>query len=575
MKFLLVSLNAKYIHSSLALHSIKSYCKDYAEYIDIFEFTINNDDDFIVSEIYSLKPNLIAFSCYIWNIHKILNISRTLKKLLPDSKIVLGGPEVSYDIESLMESNPHIDIVIYGEGEFVFLEIIKSIMDRDFSYIHGIAYRLNSQICINSKPQALDLDSIDFVYNDENIECFKNKIIYYETSRGCPYNCQYCLSSIEKGVRFLSLERVYSDLKFFLSKNIKQVKFVDRTFNCDRHRALNIWKFIKENDNGITNFHFEITADLIDNETIEFLKTVRKGLFQFEIGVQSTNSDTIEAIDRNVNFKLLSEIVKKIKSFKNIHQHLDLIAGLPKENYASFQKSFDDVYKLEPEQLQLGFLKLLKGSGLRQKANDYGIVYKDTAPYEVLYTEALSYAEIIKLKYIEQMVEIYYNSGRAINTLKYIIQFFKSPFLFYQSLAEYWKSNNHHMVQHNKIEFLTILKDFCAENIPNEIEVIKQILKFDIFLNENLKTLPEWMDSNTDYSYKKLFYADSNNIQKYFSNISYNRKQIEKLSHIEHFKYDIVSFLDTGTMNASEITILFIYSKNGIKHSNVDFYKIQ
>lgn len=576
MKIILTALNAKYIHSSLALHSIKMYCNDYKDYIDIIEFTINNDENFIISQIYKMKPTVLCFSCYIWNIEQILNLTKIFKQLLPNTLLILGGPEVSYEIESIMKSNQEIDIIVYGEGEATFLELIKYLNNQiqSLDSIKGLAYRQNDKIIINESRKGLELDQIPFVYNENNIDYFKNKIIYYETSRGCPYQCQYCLSSIEKGVRFLSIQRVYNDLDFFLKHKVKQVKLVDRTFNCNKDHAMNIWKYLKDNDNQITNFHFEIIADLIDNEILELLKGVRAGLFQFEIGVQSTNSQTMKDIKRTVDFNVLANVVKKIKSFKNIHQHLDLIAGLPEENYNSFAKSFDDVYNLEPEQLQLGFLKLLKGSGLKKDAQKYGLVYKSKAPYEILFTKSLSYDDIIKLKMVEEMVELYYNSSKCIYTLKYIVPFFDSPFKFYETLANYWTDNNHHLVQHNKIELYTILFSFCKKYFDDKIDAIKDLLKFDMFLNDNIKSLPLWLGYSklqSQIDKIKSFYNDKNNIQKYLPEfINYEAKQINRMTHIEFFDYDIITWLDGGNLNASQNMILFNY----IKGSHANYNKI-
>lgn len=578
MKILLIALNAKYIHSSLALQSIKAYCNGYKDCVDIVEFTINNDENFIISEIYKKKPSVICFSCYIWNIEQILNITKTLKKLMPSITIVLGGPEVSYDIEDIMKENSEIDIIIYGEGEATFLDLIKH-SQLSLATIDGLAYREDNKIIVNKPRGGLDLNKIPFVYNENNIDYFKNKIIYYETSRGCPYQCQYCLSSIEKGVRFLSLERVYNDLDFFLKHRVKQVKLVDRTFNCNKAHAMSIWKYLKDNDNKITNFHFEITADLIDDEVLKLLKDVRVGLFQFEIGVQSTNDKTIKDIKRNVDFNTLAKVVKKIKSFKNIHQHLDLIAGLPEEDYTSFGKSFDDVYALEPEQFQLGFLKLLKGSALRKDATKYGLVYKDKAPYEILFTDCLNYDDVIKLKMIEEMVELYYNSSKCIYTLKYIIPFFDSSFKFYESLSQYWIHNNHHLVQHNKMELYTILFSFCKTYFNDELEAIKNLLKFDMFLNDNIKSLPPWLNyDKTQEQINKIksFYNDKSNIEKYLPEfIDYEARQISRMTHIEPFNYDIVTWLDNDTLNMAQNMILFNYYRKAYINGHAYYNKIQ
>lgn len=567
MKIVLTTLNAKYIHSSLALRSIKAYCTDYAEYMDIVEFTINNEENYILSELYKKKPDILCFSCYIWNMEQMLSIIKTIKKVLPNVIIIAGGPEVSYDKTEVMADVPQIDMISYGEGEETFLELMRYFIDGKgtLADIKGLVYRQGCDIVITPARKGLNMDTIPFVYTEDNIKEFENKIIYYETSRGCPYNCQYCLSSIEKGVRFLSLDRVYSDLDFFLSHNIPQVKLVDRTFNCNKKHAMAIWKYLKEHDNATTNFHFEITADLVEDETIEFLKDVRVGLFQFEIGVQSTNDKTIEYIKRDVNFERLSSIVRKIKNGKNIHQHLDLIAGLPGEGYQSFSKSFNDVYALEPEQFQLGFLKLLKGSGLKEDADRYGLVYKDKAPYEVLYTKDLSYDELLKLKMIEEMVETYYNSGKALYSIKYMISFFKTPFHFYEALAQYWQTHKHNAVQHSKMELYTILMLFGKTYICEPLETIKQFLKFDMFLNDNLKSLPNWLtkDKNSEIENKiKNFYKNKENIDKYLPElIGYDYKQASRMSHMEPFDIGIINWLSTGTLEIKETLVLFNYHR--------------
>ena len=459
MKVLLTAVNAKYIHTSLALRSLMAYADAEGRYTKIKEYTINNRIEFIVSDIYKEKPDFIGFSCYIWNIGMIKIVAGRLKKLLPGTVLFFGGPEVSYDSAAFLEENPFADAVIRGEGEGVY----KSLLERwteggDISDIGGITYRKNGEIHENPAGEPLRLDDIPFVY--ANADEFKNRIIYYETQRGCPYNCQYCLSSVEKGVRFLSPERVKSDLKFFLDNKVKQVKFVDRTFNCSHEHAMIIWKYIMDNDNGITNFHMEITADILRDEAIELLKKARKGLFQFEIGVQSTNRLTIEAVKRNAAFGGIADVVRKVAEAGNIHQHLDLIAGLPYEDYESFGRSFDDVYALEPEQLQLGFLKLLKGSGLRRDADKYGIVYADEAPYEVLYTKDISFDGLLRLKGIEEMVETFYNSGKAKNTIRYMVEKNGRAFSFFETLALWWEKNGYDEISHSKMDLYGRLFDF-------------------------------------------------------------------------------------------------------------------
>ena len=583
MKILLTAVNAKFIHSSLALRSLKKYASKYSENIFLKEFTINQETDFILSEIYKEKPDVIGFSCYIWNMGIISELVENLKKILPKAIIILGGPEVSYESEEVLIENPYADIIIRGEGEITFLELSEYFIDNtiELSNIDGITYRNNkNEILSTPKRKAAILDDIPFVYDD--MTDLENRIIYYETQRGCPYNCQYCLSSIEKGVRFLSEERVKSDLQFFIDNNVKQVKFVDRTFNCNKKHAMMIWKYIMDNDNGITNFHMEITADIMDNEALELLKNARKGLFQFEIGVQSTNPKTIEAIKRNTSFEGLTEIVKKIKDLGNIHEHLDLIAGLPYEDYNSFRNSFNDVFALEPEQLQLGFLKLLKGSGLRRDAEKYGIIYRCRPNYEVLYTKEISYGEMERLKLVEEMTETYYNSEKALNTIKYITSIYTSPFDFFQDLGDYWESKGHHAVKHSKMELFQIMYSFSLENniLKDKSDIIKELLRFDIFAGDNVKTLPNDLCGESKDIKEKIFtfYKNEANIEKYTPNLKdFSYQQISRMCHIELFKYNVFDIVKKPKNNIveNETAVLFNYYKKDEISNKPVYYKIE
>ena len=551
MKVLLTAVNAKYIHTSLALRSLMAYADAEGRYTKIKEYTINNRIEFIVSDIYKEKPDFIGFSCYIWNIGMIKIVAGRLKKLLPGTVLFFGGPEVSYDSAAFLEENPFADAVIRGEGEGVY----KSLLERwteggDISDIGGITYRKNGEIHENPAGEPLRLDDIPFVY--ANADEFKNRIIYY-TQRGCPYNCQYCLSSVEKGVRFLSPERVKSDLKFFLDNKVKQVKFVDRTFNCSHEHAMMIWKYIMDNDNGITNFHMEITADILRDEAIELLKKARKGLFQFEIGVQSTNRLTIEAVKRNAAFGGIADVVRRVAEAGNIHQHLDLIAGLPYEDYESFGRSFDDVYALEPEQLQLGFLKLLKGSGLRRDADKYGIVYADEAPYEVLYTKDISFDGLLRLKGIEEMVETFYNSGKAKNTIRYMVEKNGRAFSFFETLALWWEKNGYDEISHSKMDLYGRLFDFFTEQagFREHLGHIRELLRFDIFLGDNMKNIPQSIErvrSEEERKWEREFYENPENIEKYLPElVGYTPRQLLRMCRIEFFDIDPITGEDKKT----------------------------
>lgn len=581
MNILLTALNAKFIHSSLALLCLKKYAQSIEKYISISEYTINHSLDFILSDIYEKNPQVICFSCYIWNISMILELIKNCKKIMPHTLIILGGPEVSYESEKLMIEHESIDIIIRGEGEKTFFELAQCMIDNNLylENIDGITYRKESEIFSNPNRKPIVLDELPFVY--ENLSGFEHKIIYYETQRGCPYQCQYCLSSVEKGVRFLSEKRVKQDLQFFLNNNVKQVKFVDRTFNCNKEHAMMIWKYIIEHDNGKTNFHMEITADIMDDEMLQLLKRARAGLFQFEIGVQSTNNETMKAIKRMVDFKKLSAVVKKIKEMRNIHQHLDLIAGLPFEGYTSFRTSFNDVYALEPEQFQLGFLKLLKGSGLRKDCEKYGIVYREKATYEVLFTKDLSFKQVLRLKLVEEMIEQYYNSAKTLYTLHYCVLKFPTPFDFYQALGDYWKEKEYHKVQHNKMELYTIFYEFSKTNylLKKYSSIIKEILKLDMFLFEPVKILPDWLEEEKEIwkERKRNFYNNEDNRTLYFSDLEqYTPKQISRMSSIQIFDFDIYTLSQNpkSPIEYTQTAILFHYYNRNAQNNHAAFYKI-
>ena len=424
MKILLTAINAKYIHSNLAVYCLKAYAsknivQDHLN-IEIAEYTINQQLEDIMMDIYERRPDVLCLSCYIWNLPYVEELVREIHKVCPKMPIWLGGPEVSYDAKATLQRLPEVTGVMMGEGEQTFTEICQYYANSNLSVtlnnIAGITFRNeDGEIVANPWRMPMDLSEVPFVYND--MKDFENKIIYYETSRGCPFSCSYCLSSIDKKLRFRNIELVKEELGFFISHKVPQVKFVDRTFNCKHDHAMAIWQFIKENDNGVTNFHFEVSADLLNDQEIELLKSMRPGLVQLEIGVQSTNPDTIHEIRRTMDFEKLAEIVNRIHDGENIHQHLDLIAGLPFEDMESFAKSFDDVYALKPHQLQLGFLKVLKGSYMEEQKENYGLVYKSAPPYEVLFTKWISYEDVLRLKGIEEMVEVYYNSRQYEKTL--------------------------------------------------------------------------------------------------------------------------------------------------------------
>ena len=491
MKILLVACNAKYIHSNLAVYDLQAYASDYADHIVLKEYTINQQKDDIMRDIYLEHPDVVCVSCYIWNLSFVKELMADLIKILPGADFWAGGPEVSYDAEKFLTENSEFKGVMVGEGEETFKELAGYYVEKnpqDLKDMTGICYRDGDQIIHNGWRQIMDLSSIPFIYKD--LSEFKNRIIYYESSRGCPFSCSYCLSSIDKKLRFRDTETVKKELQFFIENKVPQVKFVDRTFNCKHDHAMAIWKYINEHDNGVTNFHFEISADLLREEELQEMSTMRPGLIQLEIGVQSTNPDTIKAIHRTMDFEKLKGIVDRIHSFGNIHQHLDLIAGLPYEDYDSFRNSFNDVYALKPQQLQLGFLKVLKGSHMMEMCREYGIVYKTQEPYEVLSTKWLDYDHVLKLKTVENMVEVYYNSGQFQNTLEYLENFFQDAFSIYERLGSFYMEKGYGDVSHTRMRRYEILLEFL-EDVPEiSMDQVKDQMVYDLYLRENLKSRP-------------------------------------------------------------------------------------
>lgn len=491
MKILLAACNAKYIHSNLAVYDLQAYASDYADHIVLKEYTINQQKDDIMRDIYLEHPDVVCVSCYIWNLSFVKELMADLIKILPGADFWAGGPEVSYDAEKFLTENSEFKGVMVGEGEETFKELAGYYVEKNpqnLKDMTGICYRDGDQIIHNGWRQIMDLSSIPFIYKD--LSEFKNRIIYYESSRGCPFSCSYCLSSIDKKLRFRDTETVKKELQFFIDNKVPQVKFVDRTFNCKHDHAMAIWKYINEHDNGVTNFHFEISADLLREEELQEMSTMRPGLIQLEIGVQSTNPDTIKAIHRTMDFEKLKGIVDRIHSFGNIHQHLDLIAGLPYEDYDSFRHSFNDVYALKPQQLQLGFLKVLKGSNMMEMCKEYGIVYKTQEPYEVLSTKWLDYDHVLKLKTVENMVEVYYNSGQFQNTLEYLENFFQDAFSIYERLGSFYMEKGYGDVSHTRMRRYEILLEFL-EDVPEiSMDQVKDQMVYDLYLRENLKSRP-------------------------------------------------------------------------------------
>lgn len=539
MKFLLAAVNAKYIHSNPGIYSLKAYAERTrgdlfpegaglpSVHVEIGEYTINNQMEQILEDIYRRKPDMVGFSCYIWNIVPCLELVRDLHKVLPDTDIWLGGPEVSFDAPELLGREPEVLGIMKGEGEETFAALLNCYeklgmsvrksagmsgcrdqekKEEEFweslSSLPAAAYR-GKDGTIQDHPvrPVMDMSRIPFLYS--RLEGFENRIIYYESSRGCPFSCSYCLSSVDKSVRFRDLELVKRELDYFLENRVPQVKFVDRTFNCRKSHALEIWRHIKEHDNGVTNFHFEIAADLLDEEELELIGTMRPGLIQLEIGVQSTNPRTIREIHRVMDLERLKKVVARINAGHNVHQHLDLIAGLPWEDYSSFHRSFNEVYAMEPEQLQLGFLKVLKGSFMYEQAENYGLVYRDKPPYEVLSTKWLSYDDVLKLKGIENMVEVYYNSGQFTRTLKYLEDWWKDAFVLYEQLADYYEQRGLTGLNHSRLARYEILHDFVEERTEGDFLMgAEDTLMCDLYLRENAKSRPSFALDQSPYKEK-------------------------------------------------------------------------
>ena len=530
MKILLAACNAKYIHSNLAVYDLKAYSSDYDEYVILREYTINQPKDEILKDIYSSGADVVCFSCYIWNISFVRELIRDLVKILPKTAFWAGGPEVSYDAEKFLTEMPEMTGVMVGEGEKTFHDLLEFYIDGKDSLeeISGIAYRTGDKIIHNGWRELMDLSAIPFVY--EHLEKFENRIIYYESSRGCPFSCSYCLSSIDKKLRFRDLELVKKELQFFLDHRVPQVKFVDRTFNCKHEHAMTIWKYILEHDNGVTNFHFEISSDLLREEEMELMSQMRPGLIQLEIGVQSTNPETIRAIHRHMDLKKLEHCVNRVHSFRNIHQHLDLIAGLPYEDYDIFHQSFNDVYQMKPDQLQLGFLKVLKGSLMQKEAEGYGIVYKEKEPYEVLSTNWLTYGEVLKLKMVESMVEVYYNSGQFWHTLEYLVPLEKDAFTFYEKLGSFYEKKGYSEISHSRMRRYEILLEYLKEETDVSAEVAAQKMLYDLYLREKLKKRPAFASDQKQYETAVWNYRKNN--------------QVSKTAHIEVFENGTVILFD-------------------------------
>ena len=564
MNILLTAINAKYIHSNLAVYSLRAYaagkCERYKEEIGIAEYTINQPLDQILMDLYKRKPEVLCFSCYLWNIEYVEQLVAELGKIMPQTDIWLGGPEVSYHASHMLEQFPQVYGIMRGEGEETFLELAEFYYNNSgksleqcekvqrLKEIVGITFRDGEEIIETADRSVMDLSKVPFVYED--LDVFKNKIIYYESSRGCPFSCSYCLSSIDKCLRFRDLELVKKELQFFIDHEIPQVKFVDRTFNCKHSHSMEIWSYIKEHDKGKTNFHFEVAADLLNEEELNLISTMRPGLIQLEIGVQSTNEQTIKEIHRTMKFSQVTEVVNRVHAAKNIHQHLDLIAGLPFENYNSFHKSFCDVYALRPEQLQLGFLKVLKGSYMEEKTKDYELLYQNRPPYEVLSTKWLPYSDVIRLKGLEEMVEVYYNSRQFEHTMELLEQVFGDAFVMFEEMSNYYEEHGYYGVNHNRVARYEILYAFIKEVALVQYETLlteeqfRQTLVMDLYLRENMKNRPAFAgDSLVSKEVERTFYDTEAEEHQYLKGYEkYDKRQLRKMTHLENIDGHLILF---------------------------------
>ena len=597
MKVLLAAINAKYIHTSLAVRSLSCYAehtlaqrsgaagKPKKPDIAFAEYTINQREEDILADLYTRKPDVLCVSCYLWNFRQVCHVTENLHRILPRLSVWLGGPEVSFDAENCLEKMPQITGIMVGEGEQSFTELVslydgEAVPDQeDFSKVPGIVYRGGDGRILRTAPAPLlSMDEIPFVYREENLEAedIRHRILYYETSRGCPFSCSYCLSSIEEKVRLRGRKLVAEELQFFLDRKVPQVKFVDRTFNCNHSHAMFIWRYLKEHDNQVTNFHFEIGADLLTEEEIALLNTLRPGQVQLEIGVQTTNPAVIREISRTMKLDVLKRNVAAIKRGGNIHQHLDLIAGLPGEGIDSFRKSFNEVDAMEPDQRQLGFLKVLKGSAMYRKAETYGITASQEPPYEVLQTPWLSFADILRLKGVESMLEVYGNSRQFDYTLRFLIPLAGTPFDFFERLSDYYRKQNLYGKNFSRLERFEILRKFARGELlkrktdgmnmrnsyPSEEKKLDEYLVFDLYLRENCRNRPGWAK---EYVNRKLLFRK-------FLHQFYDKQKTEterSMSNCMHGELFYTDIMQSG--HTEPVFIVFDYRKRNPISGNAEF----
>lgn len=572
MKYLLCAVNAKFIHSNPAVYSLKAYARSRGipeDQMVIREYTINQYVDEILADLYEEGMDVLILSCYLWNARHVVEIGSEYRKIDPDVQIWLGGPEVSYDGADFLRVNPWADLIMQGEGEETFAALARACEAGELAecrMLPGILFRDGDEILDTGLARVEDLDSIPFLYEgllEEGPGVFENRIIYYESSRGCPFHCSYCLSSVDERVRFRSLSLVTRELSVFLDAGVQQVKFVDRTFNCRQDHALGIWKYLADHDNGVTNFHFEIAGDLLTDEALALFETMRPGLIQLEIGLQSTNDPTLSEIDRQMNMERLFQIFHAVRQMGNIHQHLDLIAGLPYEGYDRFRESFSRAFLFLPDQLQLGFLKVLKGTRMREKASDYGLVYRSQAPYEVIRTRWMDYGDLIRLKRISQILEIWYNSGQYYYTMKYVVPFYETPFTFFEQFADWYHERGYDSLNHSRLVKCRILHDFLMshEELAADKDSLEDIMIYDWYRKEKSKSRPDFAEDPGPYKeeYKRLFRTAGDRL--FPAKEGYDSKKAAARSHIEHFRIDMEAFLLYGEVRPCSCFMLFDYEE--------------
>lgn len=567
MKVLVATLNAKYIHTCLALRCLKAYCEPDFQ-VDMAEYTIKDPAMNIVSDLYQRQPDVLGFSCYIWNIEETVQIIRMVKKIMPQLTIVLGGPEVSYDTDYWMQRLPEVDFIVMGEGEETFHHLLQELEgNRKFHFVYGIAYRKGEQILLNPGRPKLDLNELPTPYRfQEDLLDLSKRVVYFETSRGCPFSCQFCLSSIEVGVRYFDMERTKQDLLYLIDSGAKLIKFVDRTFNIKRDYALEIFQFLIENHRGCV-FQFEITADIMRPEVLDYLaEHAPPGIFRFEIGVQSTNDQTNELVKRRQNFSKLTRTVTKVKESGKIDQHLDLIAGLPEENYDSFRNTFNDVFALGPEELQLGFLKMLRGTGLRHDADKHGYVYMDRAPYEILGNRILPFSDIVRIKRVEDVLEKYWNAHRTDHIVNYLIgQVFPTAFDFFQQFGDYWEQQGWQKIGHQLEDLFTRLHQFLSSRSTPGLDYIEGLMKLDYFLNHKYKPRKVWwpftLDKTQQSTWMKRLADHPHEVSDEFQRLGLGEKELHKHTVLEVLPFDLNAYLKTGELSVSrpEPVLLIVY----------------